>query len=178
MSADELLASEGAYTYDKVRSSLTGGAKSDIWTHIVSQLEGQPIYDLTFTMSDLQGGKIHFDGSHTANWISDWIPGSGKGKISGSDKHKYETTVENIQSSVIVHEWYSHIKKDNRTDMKSHRLAYKNVINYKALWDKTTDAYKGFNLKKLDELSEKETGRTQVDPIYRNLYRKYAKYYP
>ncbi len=129
-------------------------------------------------MSDLQGGKIHFDGSSTANWISDWVLGSGKGKISGSDEHDYETTVENIQSSLVVHEWYSHIKKDNRTDMKSHRLAYKNVINYKALWDKTTDAYKGFNLKKLDELSEKETGRTQVDSLYRNLYRKYAKYYP
>ncbi len=178
MSADELLAAEGAYTYDKVRSSLTGGAKSDIWTHIVSQLEGQPIYDLTFTMSDLQGGKIHFDGSHTANWISDWIPGSGKGKISGSDEHKYETTVENIQSSVIVHEWYSHIKKDNRTHIKSHRLAYKNVINYKALWDKTTDSYKGFNVTQLLKYTKSETGRTQVDPIYRNLYKKYAKYNP
>ena len=126
-------------------------------------------------MSDLQGGKIHFDGSHTANWISDWIPGSGKGKISGTDKHKYETTVENIQSSLIVHEWYSHIKKDNRTDMKSHRLAYKNVINYKALWDKTTDNYKEFNMWGLREYTFKETGRTRVDNLYLRLSNKYNK---
>ena len=129
-------------------------------------------------MSDLKGGKIHFDGSSTANWISDWVLGSGKGKISGSDKHKYETTVENIQSSVVVHEWYSHIKKDNRDPIKSHRLAYKNVINYKALWDKTTDAYKGFNLEGLQRYTEDETGRTQVDPLYRNLFNKYHKYRP
>ena len=125
-------------------------------------------------MSDLQGGKIHFGGS--GSWTSDWTPGSGKGKISGSDKHDYETTVENIQSSVVVHEWYSHIKKDNRDPMKSHRLAYKNVINYKALWDKTTDTYKGFNLNRLAELTKDETGRTRVDPLYRNLFNKYHKY--
>ena len=61
----------------------------------------------------------------------------------------YETTVENIQSSVIVHEWYSHIMKKNGDRFKSHRLAYKNVINYKTLWNKTTDSYKRFYLKQL-----------------------------
>ena len=88
--------------------------------------------------------------------------------------------MENIQSSVVVHEWYSHIKKGqgNFPYLKSHRLAYKNVINYKALWDKTTDAYKGFNLEGLQRYTKEETGRTQVDPLYRNLYKKYIKSSP
>ena len=52
------------------------------------------------------------------------------GKIQGSDKYAnvYETTVENIQSSVIVHEWYSHMIKGNSDKYKSHRLAYKMLL--------------------------------------------------
>ena len=56
----------------------------------------------------------------------------------------------------------------------SHRLAYKNVINYKYLWNKTTDKYKYFNLYNLWYYTNKETGRNNVDPKYRNLYRKYV----
>ena len=182
MSADELLAAEGAYTYDKVRSSLTGGAKSDIWTHIVSQLEGQPIYDEVFSLNSIEGSKIYHNASENGNWNArpKSMKKSWKDRITGTDKYDYETTVENIQSSVVVHEWYSHIKKGqgNFPYLKSHRLAYKNVINYKALWDKTTDAYKGFNLEGLQRYTKEETGRTQVDPLYRNLYNKYIKYSP
>ncbi len=180
MSADELLAAEGAYTYDKVRSSLTGGAKSDIWTHIVSQLEGQPIYDEVFSLNSIEGSKIYHNASENGSWNArpKSMKKSWKDRITGTDKYDYETTVENIQSSVVVHEWYSHIKKGqgNFPYLKSHRLAYKNVINYKALWDKTTDAYKGFNLNRLAELTKDETGRTRVDPLYRNLFNKYHKY--
>lgn len=93
--------------------------------------------------------------------------------ITGTDKYSYETTVENIQSSVIVHEWYSHIMKGNNDLYGSHRLAYKNVINYKMLWDKTTPSYKRFNLEQLLKYTIIETGRTTVDPPYRNLYKKY-----
>lgn len=75
----------------------------------------------------------------------------------------------------MVHEWYSHIMKGNTDQLKSHRLAYKNVINYKALWKNTTDAYKKFNISQLLKYTSKETGRNQVDPPYRNLYKKYIK---
>ena len=177
MSASDLLATKGADTYDNQRGSLTGDAKSNIWTHIVSQLEGKQIYDETFSMSSIESSKVYHDASDGGSWNS--RPKSMyKGwndRITGTDKYSYETTVENIQSSVIVHEWYSHIKKGqgNFPYLKSHRLAYKNVINYKGLWDKTTDAYKGFNVRQLLNYTKSETGQTQVEPLYRNLYKKY-----
>jgi len=181
MSASDLLSTKGADTYDNQRGSLTGDAKSNIWTHIASQLEGQQIYDETFSMSDLKGGKIHFDYARRpkGSWVSSYVLGKGKGKIRGSDKYSYSTTVENIQSSVVVHEWYSHIKKNNGGGFDSHRLAYKNVINFKSLWNNTTDGYKGFNMRGLLKYTKSESNnrKTQVDPLYRNLYKKYHKKY-
>jgi len=163
-------------TYDNQRTTLSNDAKSNIWTNIALHFEGLNVYDLTFAMGDLDGGKIHFGGS--GGWTTKWIPGAGKGHISGSDKYNYETTVENIASSIIVHEWYSHIKKDNRNEMKSHRLAYQNVINFKELWNFTTDKYKGFNLQRLKDYTISESGGTksEVDPLYRNLFDKYSKF--
>ena len=180
MSADELLTSS-ANTYDDVRTTLSGDAKSKIWTHIASQLEGQQIYDEKFSMSDLTGGKIHFDYDKKpkGSWFSSYILGEGKGKIRGSDKYSYSTTVENLQSSIVVHEWYSHVKKNNGDKFYSHRLAYKNVINFKSLWNKTTDGYKGFNMRGLRHYTKSESNgrKNQVDPLYRNLYKKYHKKY-
>lgn len=83
--------------------------------------------------------------------------------------------VENSSAS-ILHEWYSHWMKKNRDSMKSHRLAYKNVINYKYFWNKTTNNYKGFNVRKLKKYTKDETYRDNVDPIYRYSYNKYNAY--
>ena len=177
MSASDLLATKGADTYDNQRGSLTGDAKSKIWTHIASQLEGQQIYDEKFSMSSIEDSKIYHDASSKGSWNSQ--PKSmykgWKDRITGTDKYTYSTTVENIQSSVVVHEWYSHIKKGqgNFPYLKSHRLAYKNVINFKTLWNNTTDDYKGFNMRTLLKYTKYETGRTKIDPLYRNLYKKY-----
>ena len=182
MSANELLYNESydfttqkgeANTYDRVRNDLTGEAKSKIWTNIASRMEGMQIYDETFSMSNLKGGKIYFDEDIGGSWESAYVQGKGKGKISGSDRYNYETTVENIQSSIGVHEYYSHIKKNQGDKFSSHRLAYKNVINYKPLWDKTTNAYKGFNMRALLKYTKSETHKSKVDPLYRNLYKKY-----
>jgi hypothetical protein len=187
MSADELLydnfdvntqCGEGN-TYDRVRGELSGNAKSKIWTHIASQLEGQQIYDETFSMSDLEGSKIYHNSNDSGGWNSrpKSMYAGWNDRITGTDKYGYETTVENIQSSIAVHEWYSHIKKGqgNASDDKSHRLAYKNVINFKSLWNKTTDGYKSFNLQQLKNYTKKETGKNQVDVLYRRLYNKYVK---
>lgn len=170
MSALELEIS-GVNKYDDI--VLSNSVIEKIWTHIASNYEGVGIYDEVFSLKDLKGNKIHYNRDIDANWISSFYLSSGEGKISGSNLYSYESTVENIASSIIVHEWYSHIKKENRDGMKSHRLAYKNVINFKALWDKTTDAYKGFNMRQLRFYTEKETGRKNVDPLYQNLYNKY-----
>ena len=162
-----------ARTYDSVREELSGSAKSKIWTHIASQMEGQQVYDEVFFLSSLSDGIISYSSSDSGSWVSKMR----ENRITGTDKYSYETTVENIQSSVIVHEWYSHIMKRNGDRFKSHRLAYKNVINYKSLWNRTTPAYKGFIMRRLLDYTKKETGRMKVDPLYRNLYEMYNNVY-
>ena len=160
-----------ANSYDTVRNELTETARSKIWTHIASQMEGLRVYDEVFSLSTLSNGIIGFSSSDKGSWNSR----INAKTITGTDKYSYETTVENIQSSVVVHEWYSHIMKGNHDRYEFHRLAYKNVINYKLLWDKTTPSYKAFNLEQLLKYTIIETGRTTVDPPYRNLYKKYKK---
>jgi len=171
MTAMELLCIQSAQTYDNASNLLSNEAKAKIWTHIASHFEGLSVYDEKFTMNDFEGNMVHF--GNEGAWHSSWATGSGRGTVTGSGGYSYETTVENVASSIIVHEWYSHLKKDNRTTMNSHRLAYKNVINFKYFWDMTTDAYKKFNLEELKRLTKDETGRLIVDPLYRNLYKKY-----
>ena len=177
LSENEALLIEGVSTYDILSETLTGETKSNIWTNIVSQMEGSRVYDEVFHMSDLRDNKIGFNPNVNASWSSTYALKTGEGKIQGSDKYHYETTVENIQSSIVVHEYYSHIKKNNGNYYKSHRLAYKNVINYKPLWNKTTDAYKGFVVRQLLEYTKRETGRNKVDPPYRYSYNKYKDFF-
>ena len=177
LSESDALLIEGVSTYDLLSEKLPGETKSNIWTNIVSQMEGARVYDVVFHISDLRENKIIFNPNINAGWSSSYALKTGEGKIQGSDKYHYETTVENIQSTIVVHEYYSHIKKNNGDNYRSHRLAYKNVINYKPLWNKTTDAYKGFVVRRLLEYTKRETGRTKVDPPYRYSYNKYRDYY-
>ena len=122
----EALEYSDMFKYDEVRSLLTGDAKSNIWTSVVSQMEGSKVYDEKFSLSSITDNKIGFNAEIKGSWA--FVVKSGK--IQGSDKYAnvYETTVENIQSSVIVHEWYSHMIKGNSDKYKSHRLAYKMLL--------------------------------------------------
>ena len=79
------------------------------------------------------------------------------------------STKEGFTGDILIH------IGDYDYPVNSHRLAYKNVINYKPLWNKTTDDYKAFNLQMLLEYTTKETGRNIVDKPYRRLYNKYCK---
>ncbi len=162
-------------TYDTVngsnRDGLSNDTKSKIWTDLVSHFEGTQIYDEKFSMSKITGNSIQFHYIERTSWWTNprtW-------EINGCDGYNYETTVENLASSIIVHEWYSHAQKKTNDILKSHRLAYKNVINYKSFWDKTTDKYKQFCLEMLRDYTKIETGRTQVDRLYRNLFKRYVK---
>ncbi len=173
LSEQEALSYEGVDSYDNIRNSLSEEARSNIWTNIVSHFEGLRVYDEKFSMEDLTNHKVGFGSKLGASWVTSWENGSNKGNISGTDGYSYETTVENIASSIIVHEWYSHLKKRNGDKMRSHRLAYKNVINNKLLWDATTEDYKAFNLGALQYYTFSETGRDKVDKPYRRLYNLY-----
>jgi len=176
MNAADACKLDGVHTYDVIRSQLSGDAKSNIWTNIASHFEGMSVYDLKFTMKDMLGEKIGYAPSNTGYWSATRAFGAGFGRITGADNYgeRYETTVENVASSIIIHEWYSHLKKDNGNLMKSHRLAYKNVINDPIFWEKTTDAFKHHNLDMLQDRTLKETGRSTVDKPYLNLYNKYV----
>ncbi len=170
MTEQEALLYEGVDSYDNIRNSLSEEARSNIWTNIVSHFEGLRVYDEKFSLASITDNRIGFGGEGA------WNTYMKSGHIKGSDLYKYETTVENIASSIIVHEWYSHLMKRNGNKMRSHRLAYKNVINYKPLWNETTDAYKGFVVRQLFKYTKGETGRTKVDPLYRYSYYKYKDY--
>lgn len=160
----------GSDYYDNVRGNLSNVAKEAIWNHIIYQKEGEMIYDKVFSMSKITGGKVTFDGSIKGSWVTNMETGT----IVGSDRYSYATTVENIQSSTIIHEWYSHKMKRNGSYIGSHTLAYTNVINFKELWNSTTTDYKTFNLDTLQWYVLFEQNKKEVSPLYRNLYKTYV----
>jgi len=163
MSKDELLATKGAGTYDSQRGSLSNDAKSKIWTNIASHFEGTEIDGKEFTLDNLEGKKIHFEEGLSAGWKTKFRRDSEDewGHIRGEDLYKYESTVENLASSIIVHEWYSHAIQKKGSYAKNHSGAFDNVINKNPFWKNTTSGYKSFNLRGLGyykKLEGKKTG--------------------
>lgn len=161
---------------------MSTGAHTKIWTHLVSQFEGIYVFDEIFSLSSIRNKRIEYDADNKGTWITHFskcVQSSTLPRITGNGLFvEYEATVENLASSIIIHEWYSHRIKEVRTALQSHRLAYKNVINFKRFWKNTTNNYKGFTMRALLFYTKKETGRKNVDSLYRNLYNKYYKYRP
>jgi RHS repeat-associated protein len=158
MTADELLNLTGgtvASTYDNARDNLSNDAKSKIWTHVVSQLGGTDIFDETFYKTDIDGWKIHYDDvslTEKNNWGTTVNPmTSGLRRIVGNDKYgrNYETTVENLQATLVLHEWYSHVKKGYSDRTMDHSCAYEAVQKH-SIYENTTDKYKRFIQTMLD----------------------------
>ena len=176
MTEQQILDNMIVFLYDEISQNIDNNVKSKIWTHVVSHFDGMLVYDEIFSMNSIRDAQIFYEEINGASWATYYNEDpTYKPKIIGTGGYSYETTVENIASSVIVHEWYSHGKKHNGNRYKSHRLAYQNVINFKSLWNKTTDEYKKFNLRELLRYTKRETGRNNVDPLYRRLYNKYVK---
>ena len=178
MTAEELQKGNYVQTLDMIQqsnTSLSGNALSNIWTDVLSHFNGLHVYDCVFDISKIQNREVGFIVNEDVNWLTQ--PFFNANPIiygTGNNYSSYESTVENIASSLIVHEWYSHGMKLNRDSMLSHRLAYKNVINFKPLWNKTTPSYKEFVLRQLKYYTEKETGRSIVDKPYRYSYKIYV----
>ncbi len=176
MTEQQILDNMVVFLYDEISQDIDNDVKSKIWTHVVSHFEGMLVYDELFSMNSIRDGRISYEKRDGASWATYYNEDpTYKPKIIGTGGYSYESTVENIASSVIVHEWYSHGKKYNSDRYKSHRLAYKNVINFKQLWNKTTDDYKKFNLDRLLDYTKRETSKNVVDKPYRRLYNKYSK---
>lgn len=156
---------------------LSGEAMSKIWTHIVSQFEGLNINLNIFSVSSLKGESIGFAPVKKGFWLTEFslAPSNNTPYIYGDGSYPYESTVENIASSVIVHEWYSHGVMHYGGYENSHRFAFKNVIDYKRLWDKTTPSYKYYNLDTFQDITYEETGNNLIPPLYFDLYNKYVQ---
>ena len=136
---------------------LLSNTLSNIWTHVVSRYNKKRVFDERFTLSSIKDGKIFcaLENKNNANWTSTY-GGNGKPIIQGYlDPLDSESTVENITTSIIAHEWYSHIKKDVGDHHYSHHLAYwaasrfplffKTTIKYQQLNQNKYDFYKGNN---------------------------------
>ena len=165
------------FPYDVVNynNSLEDFVKSSIWTHIVSQFEGLDVYGTKFSLSSIFNNIIYSDSKEENSWTTEFYKDSSSLPIiSGSGEYNYETSVENTALSIIVHEWYSHAIKHYGDQDGNHRHAYENVINFKNLWEKSTDSYKTFNLEMLKDYTRKELKRNKLSGRYQKLYDLYC----
>ncbi|MBD5351038.1 MAG: hypothetical protein HDR89_09185 [Bacteroides sp.] len=164
---------EDINTLDHFRNNglLNHQAYQNIWNDILQHFDGLRVYDEVFKVDEFPNNSVNYQ-SDESSWFTNH-KGSKEQGIYGTNLYEYESTVENIASSIIVHEWYSHWIKNCADTYKSHRLAYKNVINFSKLWANTTTNYKIFILQKLQKYTEKETGRDRVDKKYLPLYKRF-----
>ena len=149
----------------EVSNQLSIDAMLAIINHVMGHFNGTVIFDETFDTSRIKGGKIPYyydypndDGTY---WVTKFkryqngaivYPNPPEIYWVNDFTDKYEATVENIGSTVLVHEWYSHGIMHYGDLDNNHSLAYQNVINYKPLWNKTTEKYKRFVFKELNNL--------------------------
>ena len=170
---------EQLYNYED--GNLSIGAQIAIWNHIITHFEGLHVYGLMFCMDKIQnGGVMYLD--YISNSETSWRTYFNTDMLpiiygTGGFIEEYEATVENIASSILIHEWFSHGIMHYSDEDKNHRLAYKNVIDYTPLWDITTDRYKGFILDKFQYYTEQEIGSRYIPLYYMNLYNKFIQYY-
>ncbi len=149
MAAEDLLnignnSDETVSTFEKAAQdgALDNSAKENIVNHVLSQAEGKQIFEQKFSMKKLTGGKVFFDENAPKNRL--WGTDTRSGEITFNSDHwnnSYEATVENIQATGIIHEWYSHKLYKIAFTKKNHSLAYKNIMN-SIFWDTVTDKYK------------------------------------
>lgn len=183
MTKDELLNNtkddeQKATTYDDNRNNMSYESKANIWSHILSRLEGTMINGERFSMKRLDQGKIGFGlmllkAGEKSNFVTTRL--NKYPEIVGLDNHSYETTVENMQSTLLVHEWYTHGIMKKGDFNKTHYKAYENVIAH-PFFNKTTNRYKGIMLEGLKKYYKDELD-ISLNGVYLMLYNNYSKYY-
>ena len=147
LSKDEFLEQYMSITLDEAQdqgTQLSDDAYSNIWSHIASVVSNyEEMSYLDFSLNKIEGSKIQyvpFSEEKTANF-STYPYRNRLPRIEGtaSNTASYESTVENLASTILVHEWYGHVVK--RYSGKSHYKAYELVKN-SPLWERTTAKYK------------------------------------
>ena len=143
-------------TYDQVEAVYSGTRHAmfakNVINNIARHFNGTKLFnDRTFSMASLEDGEIKYTDKEESHFTT-FTNGKTRIEFHGRTYKDYEGTVENMAASLLIHEWYSHGEYkigDDHVDKSgrlkpNHRLAYKNVINDKIFFHKTTNKYKKF----------------------------------
>ena len=133
--------------FDNVATQLSGEVQSRIWTNIVESYNGTEVGEFTFDISEI-GGKIEYDFGEILKGNFATLKNE---KVLGRRVYpeRYETTVENVISTVVYHEWYGHAKKgysgcnEKKSNNCDHYKCYEAVIN-SPIFKSTTEKYQEF----------------------------------
>ena len=130
-------------TLDGARDShlMTDRSLKNVYNNVIKYFDGISLFGRTFSYRSISGGIKYDPKEENAAWYT--LTKTNEIYF-GPIPNSYEYTVENIASSVIVHEWYSHMISKSANTPNPHSNAYFNVMLYKPLWNKTTDRYKAF----------------------------------
>ena len=109
--------------------------------------------------------RVIYENSDKWNFLSVYYPENKSGHMYVSKKYKdsYESTVENLESTMLGHEWYSHMVKDYGDEKYNHWMAYFNSIHFNFF--KTTDKYKSFNRFEMDWYQKHESFFKLMDKL-------------
>lgn len=157
-SIDYLLHSDESFylfTYEYVATHYEGKAMenfvSNVMTDIVTHFNGIDVYGTRFDINTLYNKKIEYEEMDGTNFHETLKDGKISIKASKPISRFYEATVENLASSLIVHEWYGHgvrrYGKRHKTLLiptPNHHKVYELVKGYDKFFKKTTPKYKSF----------------------------------
>lgn len=185
MTTEQLLKNKDATPFDQYSSKMKGTEQANLMTGIARLAVGMMVNGEMFSMKRLDEkifyGKMVIEQHEKAkskipNFVTSYGgPGTPMIAYTGEHMKHYESTVENMISVMIIHEWFSHGIKLHRDINLQHHKAYENVINH-PLWERTTNQYKAFNLENYLNYYHSETGGS-INGEMLNLYNKYCEYY-
>jgi len=183
LNADKLIQSTSGdtkkaeyYTFSEYRNTMSKKVKEKMYTHIVSQLNGYKVQGSgslkPFDIGELEGGKIFFGKAPDNTKDGAYISTTGRNRIVATELNLpplsgafigefYEATVENIQASVVIHEWYGHLQRGWGDANKTHRYCYSAVWN-DPLFQKTTEKYQEFIKSQYNYYNRIETNNKKI----------------
>ena len=138
------------------RGCLSQQAQENIYNDIVSRMEGTHVYGHTFSMKGINGKiKYYIKSKNNSGNLGTNVKTSTV--YINHQYDYYETTVENVQASVVYHEWLGHIimgwgngnQYAKASDGGTHYMCYLAVIS-SPLFKSTTTLYQNFNYQMLN----------------------------
>jgi len=173
MSADDAKSMGGVSTLnDEVGTgSISGDAFSNIMTNIAQHFDGSEIFHNVNFDFDQVGGKIYSgDDPESQFYYED-------NKIFAvQDDQTMDYAVENVQSAIIAHEYYSHHILGQSDTRGNHRLSYMNEMKYIHRNNvNVTPRYYSQTLNLLKSQISKDNPRLNVDAEFKRLKRTWMK---